>query len=72
MEQLCRQAGLAIEARHGIGVFSDLVPGSALDAPGGRDALDRLDAEAADRAPFAHIAGAGAPTRPPTRLSRGR
>jgi SAM-dependent methyltransferase len=57
VEQLCRQAGLVVEARHGIGVFSDLVPGSALDAPGGRDALDRLDAEAAARAPFARLAG---------------
>jgi S-adenosylmethionine-dependent methyltransferase len=57
VEQLCVDAGLAVEARHGIGVFSDLVPGSALDAPGARDALDRLDAEAADRSPFADIAG---------------
>jgi 2-polyprenyl-3-methyl-5-hydroxy-6-metoxy-1,4-benzoquinol methylase len=57
IEQLCVAAGFAIEARHGIGVFSDLVPGSALDAPGARDALDQLDADAAGRAPFAEIAG---------------
>jgi S-adenosylmethionine-dependent methyltransferase len=57
VQRLCRAAGLTVEARHGIGVFSDLVPGSALDAPGARDALDRLDAEAAGRAPFAEIAG---------------
>jgi SAM-dependent methyltransferase len=57
IEQFARAAGLAVEARHGIGVFSDLVPGSALDAPGARDALDRLDGEAADRFPFADIAG---------------
>jgi S-adenosylmethionine-dependent methyltransferase len=44
VERLCVSAGLVIEARHGIGVFSDLVPGSALDAPG------------ADRSPFADIA----------------
>jgi S-adenosylmethionine-dependent methyltransferase len=56
VEQLARTAGLTVEARHGIGVFSDLVPGSALDSPGARDALDGLDAEAADRFPFADIA----------------
>jgi SAM-dependent methyltransferase len=56
VQQLCRAAGLVVEARHGIGVFSDLVPGSALDQPGARDALDRLDAEAAGRSPFAEIA----------------
>jgi SAM-dependent methyltransferase len=57
VEQLCTAAGLVVEARHGIGVFSDLVPGAALDVPGARDALDRLDAEAAARSPFAEIAG---------------
>jgi 2-polyprenyl-3-methyl-5-hydroxy-6-metoxy-1,4-benzoquinol methylase len=56
VEQLCRDAGLVIEGKHGIGVFSDLVPGSALDHPGARDALDRLDADAAARSPFADIA----------------
>lgn len=57
VQHLCRSAGLIVEARHGIGVFSDLVPGSALDAPGARDALDRLDEAASGRAPFAEIAG---------------
>jgi SAM-dependent methyltransferase len=57
VEELCLSAGLVVEARHGIGVFSDLVPGSALDAPGARDALDELDAAAAGRSPFAEIAG---------------
>jgi 2-polyprenyl-3-methyl-5-hydroxy-6-metoxy-1,4-benzoquinol methylase len=56
VERLCRQHGLTVEAKHGIGVFSDLVPGSALDVPGGRDAFDRLEAEAAARSPFADIA----------------
>jgi SAM-dependent methyltransferase len=56
VQQLCATAGLVVEARHGIGVFSDLVPGSALDQPGARDALDRLDADAAGRSPFAEIA----------------
>lgn len=54
---LCIAAGLHLEARHGIGIFSDLVPGAALDAPGARDALERLDAAAAGRRPFADIAG---------------
>jgi S-adenosylmethionine-dependent methyltransferase len=57
VEQLCVASGLVVETRHGIGVFSDLVPGSALDAPGARDALDQLDAAAAGRSPFAEIAG---------------
>jgi SAM-dependent methyltransferase len=57
VQQLCLTAGLVVEARHGIGVFSDLVPGSALDAPGARDALDRLDTDAANRSPFAEMAG---------------
>jgi S-adenosylmethionine-dependent methyltransferase len=56
VQGLCRAAGLVVEARHGIGVFSDLVPGSALDSPGARDAVDRLDADAAARTPFAEIA----------------
>ncbi len=55
--RLCAEAGFTVEAWHGIGVFSDLVPGAALDAPGARDALTRLDADAAARAPFAEIAG---------------
>jgi S-adenosylmethionine-dependent methyltransferase len=56
VQALCAAAGFAVEARHGIGVFSDLVPGSALDQPGARDALERLDAEAAGRSPFADVA----------------
>lgn len=53
----CDACGLHVEARHGIGVFSDLVPGSALDAPGAREAVAALDAEASGVAPFADIAG---------------
>jgi S-adenosylmethionine-dependent methyltransferase len=53
---LCAESGLALVARHGIGVFSDLVPGAALDSPGARQALADLDAEAADRLPFADLA----------------
>ena len=57
VERLCARAGLAVVNRHGIGVFSDLVPGAALDAPGARDALAQLDIEAAGQSPFAEIAG---------------
>jgi len=57
MQRLCHEHGLIIEQLHGIGVFSDLVPGSALDLPGARDALARLDAACAQRSPFAEIAG---------------
>lgn len=53
---LCAESGVALVARHGIGVFSDLVPGAALDSPAARQALADLDAEAADRPPFAELA----------------
>jgi S-adenosylmethionine-dependent methyltransferase len=53
---LCRAAGLLIEQVHGIGVFSDLVAGSALDAPGALEALADLEAESAVRSPFCDIA----------------
>ena len=55
--RLGTQAGLSIVARHGIGVFSDLVPGSAGETAGGRDAVSALDAAAASRSPFAELAG---------------
>jgi 2-polyprenyl-3-methyl-5-hydroxy-6-metoxy-1,4-benzoquinol methylase len=54
---LCRAAGLLVEQVHGIGVFTELVPGAALDAPGAGEALDALEAECAVRAPFSEIAG---------------
>lgn len=62
IEALCARAGLTVEARYGIGAFSDLVPrsaaaGSVLDAPAARDALAQLDLEAAARPPFADLAG---------------
>ena len=53
---LCAHHGLQIEQRHGIGVFGDLVPGQALDEPGGREALARLESACARRSPFADIA----------------
>jgi SAM-dependent methyltransferase len=56
VQELCRVAGLVIESRVGVGVFTEFVPGSALDAPGAREVLDRLEAEASVRAPFVDIA----------------
>ncbi|TAM89470.1 MAG: methyltransferase domain-containing protein [Jatrophihabitans sp.] len=53
---LCRANGLQVSAMHGIGVFSDLLPGRALDAPGAREALDRLEAAASGRPPLRNIA----------------
>lgn len=54
---LANLSGLVLEARHGIGMFADLVPGSSLDTPAARAALAELDLEAAGRAPFADLAG---------------
>jgi 2-polyprenyl-3-methyl-5-hydroxy-6-metoxy-1,4-benzoquinol methylase len=48
---------LAGESQHGVGVFAELVPGAALDAPGATDSLAELEATVAGRAPFADIAG---------------
>ncbi len=53
---LCAEHGLAVEQQHGLGIFRDLVPGQALDQPGARDALARLEAACAQRSPFAQIA----------------
>jgi SAM-dependent methyltransferase len=55
--RLCDAHGLVVEQVHGIGVFRDLVPGAALDAPGARDALARVEEACAQRRPFAEIAG---------------
>jgi SAM-dependent methyltransferase len=56
LERRCADFGLVVESRHGIGVFSDLVPGSAADTPAARETLARLDFEAAAREPFASLA----------------
>lgn len=53
---LCAEQGLRVEAEHGIGVFGDLVPGRALDAPGAREALEQLESASAAHAPFRDIA----------------
>jgi SAM-dependent methyltransferase len=57
VRRLCAEHGLVIEQQRGVGVFRDLVPGQALDAPGARESLARLEARAAQRSPFAEIAG---------------
>lgn len=54
--RLCAAAGLTVERTHGVGVFSEMVPGAALDAPGAAAALAELEAATATRAPFADIA----------------
>ena len=53
---LCAAAGLVIESRHGIGVFTEFVPGAAVDAPGAREVLERLETVASARFPFIDIA----------------
>ena len=53
---LCHDNGLLVEAVHGIGVFTELLPGRALDAPGAREALEALEAESSDRPPLRDIA----------------
>jgi hypothetical protein len=54
--KMCADSGLVIDSRHGIGVFSDLVPGAAVDTPAARETLARLNIEAAGREPFASVA----------------
>ena len=48
--------GLVIDQVNGIGVFSDLVPGRALDSPEAGALLAELETAAATRPPFADIA----------------
>ena len=55
--RLCASSGLLVESRRGIGVFSDLVPGAALDTPAAREALAELDREAAALDPYVDLAG---------------
>lgn len=60
VEATCRHLGLepaTPQWRHGIGVFSDLVPGAALDSAPAREAVQALDVEASGRLPFAELAG---------------
>ena len=56
VRSLCEEHGLLIESVQGIGVFTELIPGASLDAPGVRDALAELETESAARTPFTEIA----------------
>jgi S-adenosylmethionine-dependent methyltransferase len=56
VQALARAHGLVVEQVHGVGVFAELVPGSALDRPGAGDALAELEAETSARPPFSEIA----------------
>jgi SAM-dependent methyltransferase len=53
---LCAAAGLSVESVHGVGVFSDLVPGAALETPGAQEALDELESAASTQSPLSLIA----------------
>ena len=55
---MCEQIGLVIDQVHGIGVFSEIVPGAEFDSrPDAVDALAELEELAASRPPFREIAG---------------
>ena len=56
IEALCRRHRLVLEQAYGIGVFSDIVPGRALDVPGALEALAELESESATRASLRGIA----------------
>ena len=54
---LCEGMGLVIEQVHGVGVFSELVPGAELDSrPGATEALAELEELATSLPPFRDIA----------------
>ena len=56
--ELASSAGLEVTARHGLGVFSALVPGAVLDrGPHARALLAELDRASGDRSPYREIAG---------------
>jgi S-adenosylmethionine-dependent methyltransferase len=57
LRRLCEAGGFVIESRQGVGAFSDLVPGAALDTPAARETLAELDREAARRPPYVDLAG---------------
>jgi S-adenosylmethionine-dependent methyltransferase len=56
LADMCRQAGLRVEATSGVGVFSELAPGARVEAPGGYEALAELEALAASLPPYRDIA----------------
>jgi 2-polyprenyl-3-methyl-5-hydroxy-6-metoxy-1,4-benzoquinol methylase len=54
---MCARAGMRIAQRHGIGIFTELVPGAAVDRAGAREQLAELERRCANRSPFADLAG---------------
>jgi len=56
VRELCAKHGLQVESVHGVGVFTELIPGAALDAPGVRESLAELEAGSSTRSPFTEIA----------------
>ena len=71
LAEMCRAAGLVIEATSGVGVFAELVPGTRVEAPGGYEALAELEALAASTVAVSGHRRASASARPPRRR-RGR
>ena len=57
VQAACATAGLTVRELHGAGVFTDLVPGAALDQPGAAEILGELETYASRRHPFIEIAG---------------
>jgi len=54
---ICDRIGLVVEQVHGVGVFSELVPGAELDArPDAVDALAELEELASVQSPYREIA----------------
>jgi S-adenosylmethionine-dependent methyltransferase len=57
LQGICERVGLQVEQVHGVGVFSELVPGGELDAhPDAVDALAELEELASTRSPYREIA----------------
>jgi SAM-dependent methyltransferase len=63
LQAMCARQGLVVEQVHGVGVFTELLPGADVDLPGNAgdradgEALAELEAFAAGRSPFREIAG---------------
>lgn len=59
LEAMCDGLGLTVERIHGLGVFTEFVPGAELEAghsPPAGDALAEIEQLAADRSPYREIA----------------
>jgi ubiquinone/menaquinone biosynthesis C-methylase UbiE len=52
----CEAAGLEVVSVHGLGVFTEMVPGIDLERPGAMSALTDLESETSGRAPYRDIA----------------